>query len=70
LWITFIKKGVDTWPIVCYIINMMNEEWTKQHIANNKDTSPIQLWMQFVGTMIVFGIVVLGIVFGAIEWLG
>ena len=51
----------------------MNEEWTKQHIANNKDISPIQLWMQFVGMMIVFGtilLIVLGIVFGAIEWLG
>jgi len=52
---------------------MMNEEWTKQHIANNKDTNPIKLWFEFIGYMIVFGIILLaslGIVFGAIEWLG
>ena len=73
MWITFIKKGVDTWPILWYSINMMNEECSKQHIANNKDTNPIKLWFEFIGYMIVFGIILLaslGIVFGAIEWLG
>ena len=42
-------------------------------IENNKDETPMQLWMQFVGFQILFGlgfIVALFIVFGAIEWLG
>lgn len=51
----------------------MNEEYAKHLIENNKDETPMQLWMQFVGFQILFGlgfIVALFIVFGAIEWLG
>jgi hypothetical protein len=51
----------------------MNEEYVKHLMKQHKDESPIQLWMQFIGVQLLFGLglmVALFVVFGAIEWLG
>ena len=48
----------------------MNEEYAKHLIKNNKDETPMQLWMQFVGFQILGGLalmVALFVVFGVIE---
>jgi len=51
----------------------MNEQYAKHLIKNNKDETPMQLWMQFIGIQLLFGfgfMVALFIVFGVIEWVG
>ena len=48
----------------------MNEEYAKHLIENNKEETPMQLWMQFVGFQILGGLalmVALFVVFGVIE---
>ena len=51
----------------------MNEEYVKHLMEQRKGESPMQLWLEFIGIQLLFGlglIVALFIVFGAIEWLG
>ena len=46
----------------------MNEQYAKHLIENNKNETPMQLWMQFVGMQIAFG-AALVIIVGLLSWL-
>lgn len=51
----------------------MNEEYVKHLMKQHKDETPMQLWLQFIGMQMLFGLglmVALFIVFGVIEWVG
>jgi hypothetical protein len=51
----------------------MNEEYASQLMKERKGESPIELWLELIGTQLLFGlglVVALFVVFGAIEWLG